>query len=390
MQLTFGSRFKVLLDVSIELEDGAADLIEVAIHPEGFDLIEGGKQTVVNEPAKDIWLALTAGQLAVGIGGPKHGTKFTSQATSIKSITDVRVVSNNNFLKLDGVLCSMTQGQVTSDQCKDEVIYPRWNFPGRYKVPISYILFKSLHLHLLVEIAFEEHAQPGIKFKDESIFIGTKVIQQLSSNYWYALTDNQVKFGSGLIVGENELYTEETGATVIGDIIVIHRINYLQMSGSLCEVQHKQCINETKAGETGSFFLEENQMRFARLDLFPFVMVSIFFAFEDQSFNTISLSFRAYEGTSDLSRLSENGYPGKHFDGRQDTYWVALIGGRLKCGYGDAIGENVLFTSNATGVTRIGLVNIDSSGSDIVISGMTCPGFCITRKILLPKLSLLL
>lgn len=72
--------------------------------------IEGGQQTVVNESANEIWLALKAGQLAVGIGGPNHGTMFMSQATDIKRITDVRVISNKNLLKLDGVYCSMAQG----------------------------------------------------------------------------------------------------------------------------------------------------------------------------------------------------------------------------------------------------------------------------------------
>lgn len=53
---------------------------------------------------------------------------------------------------------------------------------------------------------------------------------------------------------------------------------------------------------------------------------------------------------------------------------MALIDERVQFGHGDAIGENLLFTSYAIGVTMIGLVNIDYSGSDIVISGMTCPG----------------
>ncbi|ELT98825.1 hypothetical protein CAPTEDRAFT_210868 [Capitella teleta] len=167
IQFSFGSIFKVLLDVSTELEDGTVDLIEVAIHADGFDMIEGGQQTVVNESANEIWLALKAGQLAVGIGGPNQGTMFMSQATDIKRITD-------------------------------------------------------------------------------------------------------------------------------------------------------------------------------------------------------------------------NGHPRKFIDGRQDTYWVALIDERVQFGHGDAIEENLLFTSYAIGVTMIGLVNIDYSGSDIVISGMTCPDnshqFCASLR----------
>lgn len=39
IQFSFGSIFKVLLDVSTELEDGTVDLIEVAIHADGFDMV---------------------------------------------------------------------------------------------------------------------------------------------------------------------------------------------------------------------------------------------------------------------------------------------------------------------------------------------------------------
>lgn len=128
---------------------------------------------------------------------------------------------------------------MTNVQCKHEVIRPRWKLPYRYTIPISYILFKSLPQKLWVEVSFKEHAQPGIRFKYKYILLGTKFIEQLSSNYWYALIDHQVQFGSGLIVGENEQYSEETNATVIGDISVKYWINYLKMSGSLCEVERE-------------------------------------------------------------------------------------------------------------------------------------------------------
>ncbi|ELT87964.1 hypothetical protein CAPTEDRAFT_201671 [Capitella teleta] len=110
---------------------------------------------------------------------------------------------------------------------------------------------------------------------------------------------------------------------------------------------------------------------------------------EYQSFNIINIWFKTHynNDATDMNSLTERGYPEIFIDGRQDIYWVVLIDERVKFGYGDVIGENVLFKSNATGMTNIGLVNIDLRGSDIAISGMTCPGFkiCITKCSILSK-----
>ncbi|ELU18062.1 hypothetical protein CAPTEDRAFT_197704 [Capitella teleta] len=216
-----------------------------------------------------------------------------------------------------------------------------------------------------------------------------KTSTQNESAYWLTVIGNHTQFGAGLTIGENLLESIPSPVNSIEFATATYQMNGLTMGGQLCPLLHRvQCRSKILKGEELLFRLANDELTWGNANnqtelLFD---MTVKIEFDDGSFDMIKSRGRvlANEVVSpseppclNYAKLvvgqMENG-KSTYFDQNHTSYWLKVLDGHLKFGHGE-VASNILFTSSATGITRVSHVHmhVNSKGEDILITGMNCP-----------------